>query len=94
MDTILELLKRNRSLLLGTLLPLVYNLDGDAKRKEMQDYLSCMKHEQVMHTHSSRCIPLVRMRKGDTSVCAGGFKPGPPNQSKHTWDTDFKQLSL
>jgi hypothetical protein len=33
MDNILELPKRNRSLLLGNLLPLVYNLDGDAKRK-------------------------------------------------------------
>jgi len=32
--------------------------------------------------------------KGDNSDCAGGFKPGPPNQSKHTWDTDLKQLSL
>jgi hypothetical protein len=34
------------------------------------------------------------MAKGDNSDCAGGFKPGPPYQSKHTWDTDFKQLSL
>ncbi len=34
MDHILELPKRNRSLLFSTLLPLVYNLDGDAKRKE------------------------------------------------------------
>jgi hypothetical protein len=93
-NNILELPKRNRTLLLSTLLPLVYNLDGDAKRKEMQDYLSCMKHEQVMHTHSSRCIPHVRMEKGDNSDFAGGFKPGPPNQSKHTWDTDLKQLSL
>jgi hypothetical protein len=32
MDNILELPKRNRSLLLSTLLPLVNNLDGDAKR--------------------------------------------------------------
>jgi hypothetical protein len=94
MDNILELPQRNRSLLLSTLLPLVNNLDGDAKRNEMQDYLSCMKHERVMHTHSSRCIPHVRMGKGDNSDCAGGFKLGPPNQSKHTWDTDFKQLSL
>ena len=61
MDDILELTKRNRSLLLGTLLPLVNNLDGDAKRNEMQDYLACMKHEHVMQTHSSRCIPHVRM---------------------------------
>ena len=53
-----------------------------------------MKHEHVMHTHSSRCIPPVRMGKGDNSDCAGGFKPGPPNQSKHTWDTYLKQLSL
>ena len=94
MDNILELPKRNRSLLLSTLLPLVNNLDGDAKRNEMQDYLACMKHEQVMHTHSSRCIPHVRMGKGDNSDCAGGLKLGPPNQSKHTWDTDLKQLSL
>ncbi len=50
-DGILELPKRNRSLLLSTLLPLVDNLDGDAKRNEMQDYLACMKHEKVMHTH-------------------------------------------
>jgi hypothetical protein len=80
--------------LLNTLLPLVNNLDGDAKRNEMLEYLSCIKHEQVMHTHSSRYIPHVRMGKGDDSDCAGGFKPGPPNQSKHTWDTDLKQLSL
>ncbi len=44
MDDILELLKRNRSLLLCTLLPLVQSLDRDAKRNEMQDYLACMKH--------------------------------------------------
>ena len=37
MDNILELFKRDRSLLLSTLLPLVNNLDGDAKRSEMQD---------------------------------------------------------
>jgi hypothetical protein len=37
MDNILELPKRNRSLLLSTLLPLVYNLDNDANRNEMQD---------------------------------------------------------
>jgi hypothetical protein len=60
----------------------------------MQDYLSCMKYEEVMHTHSSRCIPHVRMGKGDDSDCAGGFKPGPPNQTKYEWDTDLKQLSL
>ena len=53
MDDILELPKRNRSFLLNTLLPLVYNLDGDAKRIEMQDYLSCMKHEHDMHTFES-----------------------------------------
>jgi hypothetical protein len=34
------------------------------------------------------------MGKGDYSECAGGFKHGPPNQSKHTWDTDLKQLSI
>jgi len=94
MDNILELPKRNRSLLLSTLLPLVNNLDGDAKRNEMQDYLSCMKHEQVMRTHSNRCIPRVHMGKGNNSDCAGGFNPGPPNQSQHMWDTDLKQLSL
>ena len=44
LDGILELPKRNRTLLLSTLLPLVNNLDGDAKRNEMLDYLSCMKH--------------------------------------------------
>jgi hypothetical protein len=80
--------------LLNTLLPFVYNLSGDAKRNEMQDYLSSMKHEQVMHTHSSRCIPHVPMGKGDDSDCAGGFKPGPPNQSKHTRDKKLKQLYL
>jgi hypothetical protein len=84
MDGILELPKRNRSLLLSTLLPLVNNFDGDAKRNEMQDYLSCMKHEQVMHTHSSRCISQVRMGKGNNSDCVGGIKLVPPNQSKHT----------
>ena len=92
MDNILELPRRNRSLLLSTLLPLVYNLDNDAKRNKIHDYLTCMKHEHVMHRHSSRCIPHVRVRKGDNSDCAGGFKLGPPNQSKHTWDTDLKQL--
>ncbi len=35
MDGILELPKRNRSLWLSTLLPLVHNLDGYAKRNEM-----------------------------------------------------------
>ena len=45
MDNILELPKRNRTLLLSTLLPLVNNLDGDAKRNEILDYLSCMKRE-------------------------------------------------
>jgi hypothetical protein len=34
------------------------------------------------------------MGKDDNSNCAGGFKPGPPYQSKHTWDTDLKQRSL
>jgi len=82
MDDIFELPKRNRSFLLNTLLPLVYNLHGDAKRNEMHDYLSCIKHEQV------------RMGKGDNSDCAGGFKPCLPNQSKHTRDADLKQLSL
>ena len=62
------------------LLPLVNNLDGEANRNEMQDYLARMKHEQFMHTHSSRCIPRVRMEKGDNSDCAGLFKPGPPYQ--------------
>ena len=50
MDVILELPKINRSLLLSTALPLVNNLDSEATRNEMQDYLDCMKHEQVMHT--------------------------------------------
>ena len=72
MDGILELPKRNRSLFINTLLPLVNNLDGEAKMNEMQDYLACMKHEQVMHTYSSRCIRHVRMGKGDNSDCAGG----------------------
>jgi len=80
--------------MLSTLLPLVNNLDGEAKRNKMQNYLDYMKHEQVMHTHSSRCIPYVRMGKGDTNDCAGGFKPGPPYQSKHTWDTYLKHFSL
>jgi len=62
--------------LLSTLLPLVYNFDGDVKRNEMQNCVSCMKHEQVMHTHSSRCIPHIRMGIGDNSDCTGGFKPG------------------
>ncbi len=53
-----------------------------------------MKHEHAMHTHSSRYIPYVRMGKGNNSDGAGGFKPGPPNQSKQTWDTNLKQLSL
>jgi hypothetical protein len=53
-----------------------------------------MKNEQVMHTHSKRCIPHVRMGKGDNFDCAGGFKLGPPNQSKHTWNADLKQFSL
>jgi hypothetical protein len=34
------------------------------------------------------------MGEGDNSDCAGGFKLGPPSQSKHTWDTYLKQLSL
>jgi hypothetical protein len=59
-DGILELPKRNRSLLLSTLFPL--------------------QHEHVMHTDSSRCIPHVRIGKGDNFDCAGGFKHGPPNQ--------------
>jgi hypothetical protein len=54
----------------------------------------CMKHELVMHTYLSRFIPHVRMGKGDNSDCAGGFKPGPPNQTKHMWDIHLKQLSL
>ena len=66
------------------LLPLVNNLDGEANRNVMQNYLACMKHEQVMHTHLSRCIPHVLIGKGDNSDCAGGFKIGPPYQSKHT----------
>ncbi len=93
MDGILELPKQNRFLLPNTLLPLVNNLDSAAKRNKMQDYLACMKHEQVMHTHSSRCIH-VRMGKGDNYDCAGGFKPCPSNQTKHISDTDLKQLSL
>ena len=60
----------------------------------MKDCLSCMKHEHVMHTHSSRCFSHVRMGKGDNSDFAGGFQQCPPNQSKHTWDTDLKQLSF
>ena len=47
-----------------------------------------------MHTHSSRCIPHIRIEKGDNSKCAGGFKHGPLNQTKHTWDTELKHLSL
>jgi len=80
--------------LLSILLPLVNNLDDEDKRNEMQDYLACMKHEQVMHTQSSRCIPHIRMGKGDNSDCAGGFKHGHPYQAKYTWDTNLKQLSL
>ena len=94
MDNVLELPKRNRSLLLSTILPLVNNIDGEAKRNEMQNYLSYMKHEQFMHTHPSRCIPHVRMGKGDNSDFASGFKPCPPNQLKHILDIDLKQLSL
>jgi hypothetical protein len=63
----------------------------------MQNYLACMKHEQVMHVHSSRCIPHNRMRKGDNSDCAGGFKPGPRNQPKgpkHIWDAHLKHFYL
>ena len=47
-----------------------------------------------MHAHSSRWIAQIRMGKGDNSDCAGGFKPGLPNQPKHLWDTNFKHLSL
>ena len=60
----------------------------------MQDFFACMQHEQVMQTHSSRCIPRVSMGKGDNSDCAGGFKLGTPYQSKSTWDTELNQLSL
>ncbi len=42
----------------------------------------------------SRCIPHVRKGKGNDSDCASGFKLGPPNQSKHTWDIDLKKLTL
>ena len=94
MDDILEIPKRNRSLLLSTLLPSVENLDDEVKISEMHNYLACMKHEQVMHAHSSRCIPHTRMGKGDNNDCAGGFKPGPPNIEVHTWDSESKQLSL
>ncbi len=80
MDDIVKLPKRNRSLLPSTLLPLVNNLDNEGKRNDMQSYLACTTHEQVMHGHSSRCIPHIRMGKGDNSDCAGGFKPGPPNK--------------
>ena len=53
-----------------------------------------MTHEQGMYTHSSRSIPHVRMRKGENSDCAGGFKLGSSYLSKHTWDKDLKRLSL
>jgi len=94
MDGITELPKRNRSLLLITLLLLVNNLDGEAKRNEMQNYLACMKHEEVMHAHSSRCITHIRIRKGGNYDCAGGFKLGKSNQPRNMWNTYLKQLSL
>jgi hypothetical protein len=59
---------------------LANNLDGEAKINEMQDYLACMKHKQVMHAHSSRCIPHDRMGKGDNSDCAGEFTHVSPNE--------------
>jgi hypothetical protein len=74
MDGIMELPKRSRSLLIGTLLPSVNNLNGEAKRSEVLNYLACMKHEQGMHEG---------MGKADNYNCAGGFEPGPLNQPKH-----------
>ena len=50
MDCIVELPNRNGPLLLSTLVSLVNNLDGDAKRNEMKNYHTSTKHEQVM-TH-------------------------------------------
>jgi hypothetical protein len=35
-----------------------------------------------------------RMEKCDNLDHGGGSKPGPPNQPKHIWDTNLKQLSL
>ena len=52
MDGIVGLPKRNRSLSLITLLPLVNNLDGEGKRNGMQNYLASIKREQVIHAHS------------------------------------------
>ncbi len=80
--------------MLSILFPLVNKLDGEANRNEMQDYSACMKHDDGMHAHSSRRTPHVRMGKGDNSDCVSWFKHGPRNQSKHTWDTDLKKLSL
>ena len=75
------------------MLPLVNNLDGEAKRNEMQNYLACMKHEQVMHARSSRYIPHIRMGKGDNCNYASGFKHGPPNQPNNVSDTNLQHLS-
>jgi hypothetical protein len=80
--------------LLINLLPLVDNVDGDAKRNEIRNCFACMKHEQVMHAYLSRCISYIRIGKGDNYDCVGGCMPGPPNQPNHEWDADLKRLSL
>ncbi len=71
----MELPRRNRSLLLNTLLPLAKNLDVEDTRYENRNYFACMKHEQVMRTHSSRCIPHIRMGKVTVLIVRVNFSP-------------------
>ncbi len=94
MDGIVEFPKCNQSLMLSTLLRFDNNFDGEAKTNKTQNDLAYMKHKQVIYAHSCRCIRHIRIIDiGKFFDCVGGSRPDPPNQSRHTLDTNLKHLS-
>ena len=93
-DELTKIPRRKRSHLLSTLLPRVDLLSPDDAELEMQNYIATMKHVQVLHEHSTRCIPKVPGGKGNDSDCTEGFCPGPAIVKTAQWNPDTQELYL
>ena len=93
-DEIIKIPRRKRSELMSTLLPRVDLLPSDQAELEMQNHITVLKHAELLHDHSTRCIPKTPGGKGNDTDCAEGFRPGPGTIKEAIWNSDTQEIRL